>query len=68
MTIVSVEQISSHVTLAKDVYTPLGGLLFTKGTVIGEKERQFLEAFFIREVEIEEKTETTPSDVQNGAD
>ena len=66
MTVVPVKQISSKATLAKDVYTPLGGLLFTKGTVIEEKERQFLEAFLIREVEIEESVETGPSDKLNG--
>nr|WP_309241984.1 HD-GYP domain-containing protein [Brevibacillus daliensis] len=37
----------------EDVHTPLGGLLFTKGSIMEEREIEILEAFLIKEVVIE---------------
>ncbi|MBO8164817.1 MAG: HD-GYP domain-containing protein [Brevibacillus sp.] len=61
MPIVSVKQLSLGAKLAEDVHTPLGGLLFPKGTVIEEKEREFLLAFQIIDVSIDEEREEKPS-------
>lgn len=70
MPIVSVKHVPIGATLAEEVRTPLGGLLFPKGTVIHEKDLEFLEAFKISEVvlENEEKTqllETATSENQS---
>lgn len=68
MPIVSVKKISPRARLAEDVHTPLGGLLFAKGTVIEEHERQFLEAFQIHEIVIEETNETGAVEGKKSAD
>lgn len=52
--IVEVKQLNSGARLAEEVYTALGGILFSKGTPIYEKEIEFLEAFMIKKVHIEE--------------
>ncbi len=54
MPIVATKHIQIGARLAEDVHTSLGGLLFTKGTAIGEKELEFLEAFQIKEVVVED--------------
>ncbi len=53
MPIVNVKHLSLGAVLAEDVHTSLGGLLFPKGSVIQEKELEYLEAFLITDVEIE---------------
>lgn len=59
MPIVTVKKIPIGAKLAEDVRTSLGGLLFPKGSIIREKELEFLEAFQIREVVLEdEETQT----------
>lgn len=40
--------------MAEEVYTSLGGLLFAKGTSLFEREIEFLEAFMIEQVQIED--------------
>lgn len=55
MPIIDVKQITAGAKLAEDVHTLLGGLLFSKGTPVNEKEMEILQAFFIREVNIEEE-------------
>ncbi|MGC5326519.1 HD-GYP domain-containing protein [Brevibacillus sp. SYSU BS000544] len=54
MPIVSVKHLPIGAVLAEEVHTSLGGLLFPKGTIIQEKDLEFLEAFLIGEVHIEE--------------
>jgi HD-GYP domain-containing protein (c-di-GMP phosphodiesterase class II) len=54
MPIVDVKQIRAGAKLAEEVYTSLGGLLFAKGTILHEREKEILEAFLISRVEIEE--------------
>lgn len=49
-----VKKLTIGVKLAEDVHTPLGGLLFAKGTVLYEKELEFLDAFLVRQVQVEE--------------
>jgi len=55
MPFISVKKVVSGVKLAEDVYTPLGGLLFTKGTRLTARDLEFLEAFQIAEVNIEDE-------------
>lgn len=55
MPIISVKKVVSGVKLAEDVFTPLGGLLFTKGTRLSARDLKFLEAFQITEVNIEDE-------------
>jgi len=52
--IVHVKQLTSGAKLAEEVYTSLGGLLFAKGTPLFEREIEFLEAFMIEQVQIED--------------
>lgn len=54
MPIVTVKHLPLGAVLTGEVHTSLGGLLFPKGTIIQEKELEFLEAFQINEVEIED--------------
>ncbi len=69
MALVPVSQLKPGSTLRADVVTPLGGLLFEKGSKIFEREIEILLAFFIEEVMVEEphpqakmfKTSITPS-------
>lgn len=55
MPIIDVKQLTAGAKLAEDVHTLLGGLLFSKGTPVFEKEMEILQAFFIREVNIEDE-------------
>lgn len=52
--VVDVKQLTSGTKLAEEVHTPLGGLLFAKGTALCEKDIEYLDAFMIRQVLIEE--------------
>lgn len=52
--IVDVKQLNRGARLAEEVYTASGGMLFSKGTLLYEKEIEFLEAFMIKKVTIEE--------------
>ncbi|GED28703.1 HD family phosphohydrolase [Brevibacillus agri] len=52
--IVDVKQLNSGARLAEEVYSALGGVLFSKGTLLSEKEIEFLEAFMVKKVHIEE--------------
>jgi HD-GYP domain-containing protein (c-di-GMP phosphodiesterase class II) len=67
MPIISVKKLPNGSKLAEDVHTPLGGLLFSKGTVIYEKELEFLEVFQIQEVSVEE-TDTYKTEKKKGQD
>ena len=53
--------------LAEDVYTPLGGLLFQKGTEIGERELEILRDFLIESV-IVESSDRSEAVEERGAD
>ncbi|GAA4724589.1 HD-GYP domain-containing protein [Brevibacillus fulvus] len=57
MPIVSAKNVKVGVKLLEDVYTSLGGMLFAKGTVIGEREKEILKAFLIDQVAVEEQLE-----------
>jgi HD-GYP domain-containing protein (c-di-GMP phosphodiesterase class II) len=54
MPIIDVKQLAAGSRLAEDVHTMLGGILFSKGTPIYEKEMEILQAFLINEVHVEE--------------
>ncbi|USG65818.1 HD-GYP domain-containing protein [Brevibacillus ruminantium] len=54
MPIIEVKRTIAGAKLAEDVHTMLGGLLFSKGTTLYEKELEFLEAFLIDRIVIEE--------------
>lgn len=54
MPIVDVRKLTNGSKLAEEVYTSLGGLLFTKGTPLYEKEIEFLDAFMIKQVSVED--------------
>ena len=49
-----VKQLTMGMKLVEEVHTMLGGLLFAKGTVLYEKEIEFLDAFMIKQVNVEE--------------
>ncbi|PSJ62702.1 c-di-GMP phosphodiesterase [Brevibacillus brevis] len=51
---VEVKQLTLGAKLAEDVFTALGGILFAKGTPLYEREVQFLEAFMIKQVQVED--------------
>ncbi|QQE74477.1 HD-GYP domain-containing protein [Brevibacillus composti] len=50
MPIIEVKRTIGGATLAEDVHTMLGGLLFPKGTTLYERELEFLEAFMIERI------------------
>lgn len=52
--IVEVKQLTIGAKLAEEVYTSLGGILFTKGTALNEKEIEILDAFMVKQVPIED--------------
>lgn len=54
MPIVDVKKLANGSKLAEEVYNSLGGLLFTKGTPLYEKEIEILDAFMIKQVLIED--------------
>jgi HD-GYP domain-containing protein (c-di-GMP phosphodiesterase class II) len=54
MPVIPVKKLSIGAKLAEDVHTPLGGLLFSKGTLISEKEMELLDVFQVQEVDVEE--------------
>ncbi|MGG1664627.1 HD-GYP domain-containing protein [Brevibacillus sp. NRS-1366] len=56
--IVDVKQLTIGAKLAEEVHTSLGGILFAKGTTLYEKEMEFLEAFMIKQVQIEDANMT----------
>ncbi|QOS98471.1 HD-GYP domain-containing protein [Brevibacterium sp. JNUCC-42] len=53
MPVCQIKHIPVGSRLTEDVHTPLGGLLFTKGTVVEDREKEILDAFMIDEVLIE---------------
>ncbi|MDF9410459.1 HD-GYP domain-containing protein [Brevibacillus laterosporus] len=53
MPVCQIKHIPVGSRLTEDVYTPLGGLLFTKGTVVEDREIEILDAFMIEEVSVE---------------
>ncbi|SEU07956.1 HD-GYP domain-containing protein [Paenibacillus sp. NFR01] len=53
MPYVAVSEIKPGSKIIKDVVTPLGGTLFTKGKVILPRDLEILQAFLIQQVEIE---------------
>lgn len=55
--IVDVKQLTVGMKLAEEVHTALGGLLFAKGTALFEKDIEYLEAFMIKQVHVEEAGE-----------
>jgi len=57
--VVDVKQLNMGAKLAEDVHTSLGGLLFAKGTALHEKDIEFLDAFLIKQVFIEDAEEVT---------
>ncbi|WP_134685319.1 HD-GYP domain-containing protein [Brevibacillus migulae] len=61
MPIVAVKRLTNGVKLAEDVHTSLGGLLFAKGTPVSEREKEFLEAFLVDQVNVEEM-ESAPAE------
>ncbi|MFD2370632.1 HD-GYP domain-containing protein [Brevibacillus sp. GCM10020057] len=60
--IVDVKQLSIGARLAEEVHTPLGGLLFAKGTVLHEKDIEILNVFFINQVSVENQEEVARSE------
>lgn len=57
MAIVSIAQIKAGNRLGEDVLTPLGGVLFHKGTILTQRELEILEAFLITSVTIDNADE-----------
>ena len=53
MASVSVAEATPGLIIAKDVITPLGGTLLNKGRVLLPRDVEILQAFLIREIEIE---------------
>lgn len=53
MPVISVGEVKPGSKVIKDVITPLGGVLFPKGTVILPRDVEILQAFLIQQVEIE---------------
>lgn len=50
---VSVAEVKPGSKIIKDVNTPLGGLLFSKGKVVLPRDIEILQAFLVQQVEIE---------------
>ncbi|MDT3425211.1 HD-GYP domain-containing protein (c-di-GMP phosphodiesterase class II) [Paenibacillus forsythiae] len=53
MTSISVAEVKPGSKVSKDVITPLGGVLFVKGTILLPRDMEILEAFLIQQVDIE---------------
>lgn len=60
--IVDVKQLNIGAKLAEEVHTPLGGLLFAKGTALHEKDMEILNAFLIKQVFVEDQEEAVRSE------
>jgi HD-GYP domain-containing protein (c-di-GMP phosphodiesterase class II) len=58
--IISIRALKPGTKIIEDVITPLGGVLFKKGKVFTERDLMILDAFMIKELNIEEK-KVTPS-------
>ncbi|GIQ70024.1 HD-GYP domain-containing protein [Xylanibacillus composti] len=54
---VSVKQIESGVRIIEDVYTPMGGKLFSKGRLLNQRDIEILKAFLVSTVSVEDKQE-----------
>lgn len=50
---ISVAEVKPGSKIIKDVTTPLGGLLFSKGKVVLPRDIEILQAFLVQSVEIE---------------
>ncbi|MEJ8547329.1 HD-GYP domain-containing protein [Brevibacillus borstelensis] len=61
MPIIEVKSTIAGATLAEDVHTMLGGILFVKGTTLYEKEVEVLQAFMVDRVVIEDNDESRTS-------
>lgn len=61
MPIIEVKSTIAGATLAEDVHTMLGGILFVKGTTLYEKEVEVLQAFMVDRVVIEDTDEPKTS-------
>jgi HD-GYP domain-containing protein (c-di-GMP phosphodiesterase class II) len=59
--IIEVKSTIAGATLAEDVHTMLGGILFVKGTTLYEKEVEVLQAFMVDRVVIEDTDEPKTS-------
>ncbi|KQL46923.1 c-di-GMP phosphodiesterase [Brevibacillus choshinensis] len=57
--VVDVKQLTIGTKLAEEVHTSLGGLLFAKGTTLFEKDMEYLEAFMVKQVLVEDSEEVT---------
>lgn len=55
----AIKNIPYGAKLGEDVHTSLGGLLFPKGTLLFEREMELLDAFFIKEVTLEDDAAKT---------
>ncbi|MBE9913596.1 HD-GYP domain-containing protein [Paenibacillus donghaensis] len=53
MASISIVELKPGVKLSKEVYTPLGGMLFRKGTVLLPRELDILRAFMVQYVEVD---------------
>lgn len=52
--IVSITEIEKDMRLLQDVNSKLGGVIYKKGTLLRDKDREILEAFGVENVEVEE--------------
>ncbi|MCM3128693.1 HD-GYP domain-containing protein [Paenibacillus provencensis] len=56
MVMMSIIELKPGIKLAKDVHTPLGGLLLSKGRVILPRDLEILRAFLVQTVEVDMNT------------
>lgn len=56
MVMMSIIELKPGTKLAKDVHTPLGGLLLSKGKVILPRDLEILRAFLVQTVEVDMNT------------
>jgi len=52
--LISIAEIEKNMRLLQDVNSKLGGIIYKKGTLLREKDREILEAFGVENVEVEE--------------
>lgn len=54
---IKISNFNPDIKLAEDIYSSLGGILYRKGTILKERDKEILEAFDVTKFKVEESSE-----------
>jgi len=63
--LIIIEELKNGMKLTKDIYSSLGGILFKKGSILKEQDKEILEAFGVKEVDVLESNLTVQQSNSN---